>query len=598
MHDGVCVGYLHQSDDMGIPVVDCDLAGFDRHFRAGMSWVTTRPSDKSVKFTSQDGPRAQIDILNFHNPNARSAKVALLDMNLSNTVTTTKKINVLMDAYSESIRNALHERLHLGNVLLLVNNMQVIINNNNNPQQTREERHDDEALINTLMSVHPTIKQRWSFSPDAKSANCNGLYYCDPATNRWRQVHNTFVENAVVDAFADALMINKLTEADRRYVNTRHGGGEMRQMLARKVLHEGFHDLLNENVDVFTVNNGLIDMRTRTFRPVTPEDMIQTHAEWAYDPEEARAKRPAVERFLAQIFPVESERRIVLSYMASLLSGRRKIKKFLVLTDRRAGNNGKSTVARLFRRFFSNYAKASTKFVCKGAFDRDRDSHDAGLEPFKGKRLLLAEELKNTMMLDVAMLKQYTGGAGEIVEGRKCGSGDWFKFTWQAGFLLIFNENDAPKFDATDEAFLGRMVVAPMRSKFVAVDEHGQHPELEEEYTYPMNKDVEMNFENWLPALAHILLDHYDENGLDIIPDSMKEWRADIADSSNFLAEWFGENVNLTGNKKDVLSIKELYSRYMETRAIDGKMAVSREEFTELTKKFFASKHDNGLPPY
>jgi phage/plasmid-associated DNA primase len=375
------------------------------------------------------------------------------------------------------------------------------------------------------------------------------------------------VEDSVVSAFKT---VATLTDADRRYLNSRRGGGEMRLMLARKVLSEGFHDQLDENTDVFALRNGLFDMRTRAFRPMTPEDRIQTHADWAYDPQQARAERPNVERFLAQIFPLECERRIVLTYMASLLSGRRKIKKFMVLTDRRAGNNGKSTVSRLFRRFLGSYAKASTKFVCKGSFDRDRDSHDAGLEPFKGKRLLLAEELKKTMTLDVAMLKQYTGGAGETAEGRKCGSGDWFKFTWQAGFLLIFNENDAPKFDATDEAFLGRMVVAPMRSRFVAVDEHGRHPELDEEYTYPMDKDVEASFDGWLPALADILLEHYDENGMDSIPPSMQEWRADIADSGNILAEWFADNLTITGNKKDTITVKELHAAYMHQRALEG----------------------------
>jgi hypothetical protein len=133
--------------------IDFFLAGFDRNLKAGMRWLTTRPTDESVKFTTQDAPR---------------------------------KINVLMDAYSDSIRNALHAKLGLTNVLLMINNLQVIINNNNNQSQTpppAEERHDDEELISMLLSSQVTVKQRWRFSPDAKSANCNGLYYCDPATN-------------------------------------------------------------------------------------------------------------------------------------------------------------------------------------------------------------------------------------------------------------------------------------------------------------------------------------------------------------------------------------------------------------------------------
>ncbi len=332
--------------------------------------------------------------------------------------------------------------------------------------------------------------------------------------------------------------------------------------------------------------------------------MVQMHADWAYDPAQARARRPDVERFLSHIFPLASERRIVLSYLAGLLSGRRKMKRFLVLTDRRAGNNGKSTVARLFRRFLGGYAKASTKFVCKGSYDKDRDSHDAGLEPFKGKRLLLAEELKKSMTLDVAMLKQYTGGAGEMVEGRKCGTGEWFKFVWQAGFLLIFNENDAPKFDATDAAFLNRMVIAPMRSKFVAVDENGYHPELEEEHTYPMNKDVDADFEGFLSALADILLEHYDEAGLDVIPDSMREWRADIADSTNVLADWFADNLDITGNRRDSITVKELHAAHTaqmraateeEEEAEGSHLLLSEKQFRELTQNYLANKTDMGV---
>ena len=66
----------------------------------------------------------------------------------------------------------------------------------------------------------------------------------------------------------------------------------------------------------------------------------------------------------------------------------------------------------------------------------------AGTEPFRGKRLVVAEELKHNMTLDDAMLKRLTGGITATVEDRKIGEGDWFKFLWTAGFLLIFNEGD------------------------------------------------------------------------------------------------------------------------------------------------------------
>ena len=103
-----------------------------------------------------------------------------------------------------------------------------------------------------------------------------------------------------------------------------------------------------------------------------------------------------------------------------------------MLTDRRAGWNGKTTLLNLMHSFFGGYSASNTKFVCAGSFQRDRDSHDAGLEPFRTTRLLVAEELKHNMSLDVALLKQLAGGADVRIEGRRFGSGERFKFFWQA----------------------------------------------------------------------------------------------------------------------------------------------------------------------
>jgi phage/plasmid-associated DNA primase len=587
------VGYLHETDERAIPVVNYDLAAIDKSFRPGMQWVTSRPTDENIKFTSSSVPRAQIDIINYLNPKARSAKVHLPDMNKASTVVAPKKIDVLMDAYSGSIHHAVTNTLGLGSVLL-VNNMQVVINNGT--QSTK--RRDDEDLILALLKSSSEIQRRWRFCPDAKSSNCNGLFYCDATTNFWRQVHNSFVENFLTKAFQE---VKNLSDGDKRYTRSRTGSGEMRLMLARKVLDEDFSRYIDENLDVFAVENGVFDMKLKKFRAADPSDMVMTRASWHYNPEMAKSMRPELELFLEQVLPVEEERKVMLSFFALLLSGQRSVKKFLLLTDKRAGDNGKTTLARLFKTFFSTYAKTSTKFVCKGAFDRDKDSHDAGLEPFKGRRLLVAEELKKHMILDVAMLKSYTGGGmGEIVEGRKCGTGEWFRFRWQAGFVLIFNQNDIPKFDVTDDAFIARMVVVPARSKFVAVNAKGQHPELDEEYTFPLDKTVEGRFPAWLSALADILLEHYDINSLDTIPDSMRQWRTDLANSNNEVAEWFERSVKITGDRNDFILIKDLLHRYTHDKKqqdeADGtyEPPPKKAAFHELVRGYFASHRDAG----
>lgn len=88
----------------------------------------------------------------------------------------------------------------------------------------------------------------------------------------------------------------------------------------------------------------------------------------------------------------------------------------------------------------------------------------------KGKRIVLADELKKSMRLDDALVKNLAGGH-YVVEGRRIGVYDQFRFTWQAGIIMVFNEGDSPKFDPADTAFMERILVCPMRSKFISCEE-------------------------------------------------------------------------------------------------------------------------------
>ena len=173
----------------------------------------------------------------------------------------------------------------------------------------------------------------------------------------------------------------------------------------------------------------------------------------------------------------------------------------MLMTDRRAGNNGKSVLLKLFESFFGGYSMKSVKFVCRGSFEQDRNSHDAGYQPLCGLRFLLADELKNSMTLDDALIKRVAGGPQEYVTGRMFNSGDRFSFLWQAGIVLAFNENDCPKFDVADAALLARMLVVPMRSKFVTDPAMVDRDEL----TFLMDADMLERSAAWMPAVLDVL---------------------------------------------------------------------------------------------
>jgi phage/plasmid-associated DNA primase len=364
----------------------------------------------------------------------------------------------------------------------------------------------------------------------------------------------------------------------------------MVHLLAGKVVDERFRDSLDSNPDIFALANGCFAFPVPeeggvqgkpSFRELCPEDRVSMTAGWAYSKDAAAAARAELEGFLSRVLPEPAERAVVLAYFASSMSGRRMAKKLLAMTDRRSGNNGKTTLMVLISLFIGAYAELSkgTKFVCKGSFDRDRDSHDAGLEPFRGKRLVVAEELKSSMTLDVALMKRVAGGAGVQVGGRSFGSKESFQFLWQAAFVLIFNEGDCPMYDHGDTAFLERLLFAPMRAKFVkgAAAGDGGQP-----WTFEVDTGVSGKFPGWLSALADVLIDHFGIAGcFENTPASMNEWRKDVTTDANPVAQWCEQNFEVTGNMGDMVALGDL-----------GRRAPQVERFKELVKAYYSGVNE------
>ena len=461
---------------------------------------------------------------------------------------------------SVAARQAALQRQLGPEVLALINNMTVVNNNTNNGTiinfnlDPEKDRHDDEELAKAVIAANPHLVDRIRFVPDLKSNNCNGIFYCDEETNVWAQRSSTVIEKKLLPLFENL----GLGSADLKHVNSKRGRGDMVYCVASEAIDERFISKVDTNLDLFATAGSVFDSRVNGWRPIVPDDYAFTTTGWAYDAEAAKEKRGEVDAFLEQVLPVPEERRVVLAFYASLLSGDRNVKKFLSFTDKQGGDNGKSALSTLFTTFFGDYVKINTKFVCKGAFDKDKDSHDAGMEPMRGKRLLVAEELKNHMTLDEALLKRVTGGSTVRIEGRRCGSNEQFKYVWQAGIVLIFNEDDIPKFDLGDAAFMKRMLVVPMRSRFVTKLD----PEdADEPFVFEVDQGLHAKFPGWCSALADVLLENRQapilfENNM--LPPDMLQWRHEVTTGGNPYAEWLDAHTTVTGVNDDYVLIADL----------------------------------------
>jgi phage/plasmid-associated DNA primase len=420
--------------------------------------------------------------------------------------------------------------------------------------------------------------------PDGLAHMCydslNATWYMwSSATGAWARTSVDHVENFVVKTLGGAA---GLSERDVRHVQSRRGRADLRSVLGARLIDDDITKRLDTNLDVFALRGHVVDVRgpTPTMRPTRPDDWVRTYADWVHSVEDAAQHRADVDRFFETVLPVAVERDAFLDEIARLLCGHRYAKRFLVVTDERDGDVGKSTLLALVSVVFADLVLEDNKIVCSGTLERDKNSHDAALLPARGARLLVAEELKSRQTLDTGFLKRVAGGDMTTIGGRGFNTADTFKFVWQAGIVLIFNQNDCPQFDAKDAAFVSRMMVVPMRSKFVAPCDLADDPDLAAEpLTFPMDMGLKRRFPLWRSAVLDILMERF-ANPMRPVPASMQDWRRSVSQGNNKLSEWLRDNYVVTGNKDDVVLLADVKRRYNDS---------SVKDFIVLAKAYFKS---------
>ncbi len=156
---------------------------------------------------------------------------------------------------------------------------------------------------------------------------------------------------------------------------------------------------------LFNVANGAVDLRTGKLIDHDPNDLLTVLVPVEYRPE---AKCPTWDRFLEKV--MAGDHRLI-SYLQRLagysLTG--SIREQIVLFLYGQGNNGKSTFVNTLRRVTGDYGHRMVTLLLLHK-DKSSGGPSEGLANLKGKRFVLASELEDGRRLDVALVKDLTGG--------------------------------------------------------------------------------------------------------------------------------------------------------------------------------------------
>jgi putative DNA primase/helicase len=269
--------------------------------------------------------------------------------------------------------------------------------------------------------------------------------------------------------------------------------------------------------DTINVLNGLLDIRTRTLRPHTPEFYSTVQLPVRFDP---GARCPAWDNFVAEVFPADSEA-IAWEIVAWLMTPENSIQKAVLLLGE--GSNGKSTYLRACVAFLG---KTNTAALSLHKLEQDKFA----AARLMGKLANICPDLPTSHLSSTSMFKALTGGDVLSAEYKFRDSFEYVPFC-----KLVFSANKPPQSDDATHGFFRRWQVVP----FVRCFEEGasstrSREEMDARLAQPMELSGVLN--KALQALAKIRRDGFTQT------ESMRQAWDEFRTATDPLTVWLDQH--------------------------------------------------------
>lgn len=201
--------------------------------------------------------------------------------------------------------------------------------------------------------------------------------------------------------------------------------------------------------------NGVLDLRTATFRPHNPADLLMKQVPVAYDP---NAQCPTWDTFLAQAMePHPAQIKFLQRAVGYSLTGDIREEVFFLLHG--GGGNGKGTFTETLESLFAEYGQqAEMRMLMVRRSDSDASPDIARLA---GVRAVFAGESEDGARFNEAKVKTLTGG--DTLTGRFLFQNP---FQFRPSHKLWLATNHRPAIRGTDEGFWRRILLIPFDVTF------------------------------------------------------------------------------------------------------------------------------------
>tara|TARA_B100000424_G_C22936360_1_gene498250 strand:- start:64 stop:2712 length:2649 start_codon:yes stop_codon:yes gene_type:complete len=311
-------------------------------------------------------------------------------------------------------------------------------------------------------------------------------------------------------------------------------------------------------------NNGIYDFKNSkyeennktiwkgVFRPGYPEDYISKSTRLDYikfdeNNNEHVIIKKEIDHFMKTLFVDEALRKYMWDHLASALIGVNKAQTFNIYYG--GGSNGKSMLVKFLKVCLGDYCKIDVPLSLitqKRVGVGDTSPEIAAL---KGIRYAVMQEASKGDVINDGIMKQLTGG--DVLTGRHLFK-DPISFIPQ--FTLALCLNVMPTINSNDGGTWRRIRKVDFESTFVDSRKHNISL-VEADKQFPMDRNLEENFERWAPIMMSLLIEIAQNNMGDVedcekVLEASKRYR----EREDYLAQFVNDRVVVTGNKEHLIT--------------------------------------------
>lgn len=258
---------------------------------------------------------------------------------------------------------------------------------------------------------------------------------------------------------------------------------------------------MDSNKYLMCFKNGVIDFKSKTFRPGYPQDYISKTTNITlpdldtFDNEDNKETIKQIEYFMHTLFPSESLNKYMWDHLSSCLIGYKKEHVFNIY--RGSGSNGKSILTDFMSQTLGEY-KGTVPITLVTEKRNSIGGTSSEVVALKGIRYAVMQEPSKDAIINEGVMKELTGGDPIQARALYCDSE-----IFEPQFNLVVCTNSLFEIKSNDDGTWRRVKLVDFSSKFVS---EGEEHTDDTTFVFKKDKTLKEKLPIWAPIFAAMLV--------------------------------------------------------------------------------------------